>query len=129
MTIFNNGVTTMLESISLPDIGAMVGFLVALITGVAFLMNTFKKWIKDSLKDELDPLKEKLSSMEKDLEEVDMENTKNFLVRFLADVEQGNMIDEIEKERFWEQYERYTKKGRNGYVKRKVDKLKEKGLL
>lgn len=118
-----------LESISLPDIGAMVGFLVALITGVAFLMNTFKKWIKDSLKDELDPLKEKLSSMEKDLEEVDMENTKNFLVRFLADVEQGNMIDEIEKERFWEQYERYTKKGRNGYVKRKVDKLKEKGLL
>lgn len=119
----------MLEAITLGDIGVMVAFLVALISGVSILLNHFKKVIKTVVKDEIDPVNNRLSDLEKDLESVDMENCKNFLVRYLADVEQGLLIDEIERERFWEQYEHYTNKGHNGYIRNKVSRLQEKGLL
>ena len=63
------------------------------------------------------------------VDDVDMNSCKNFLVRFLADAEQGNEIDEIEKERFYEVYEHYTKKGGNSYIHDKYDKLKKSGKL
>lgn len=119
----------MLEAITLGDIGVMVAFLVALISGVSFLLNHVKKSVEKIVKEQIAPITERLSDLEKDIESVDIENCKNFLVRFLADVEQGIIVDEIEKERFWEQYEHYTKGGHNGYIKNKVSRLQEKGLL
>lgn len=61
----------------------------------------------------------------------ELESCKNFLVRFLADVEQGQPIDEIELERFHEVYARYTSPELNGnsYIHSKVEKLKAQGKL
>ena len=61
----------------------------------------------------------------KSLIEIDLSQCKNFLVRFLADVEQGNKIDEVEKERAYEVYEHYTKIGGNSYIHSKWVKLME----
>ena len=58
-----------------------------------------------------------------------MATSKNFLVAKIAEVDKGNKLDEIEKERFWEQYEHYSKIGGNSYIQRKVDELKESGKL
>lgn len=57
--------------------------------------------------------------------EIDLSQCKNFLVRFLADIEQGNKIDEVEKERAYEVYEHYTKIGGNSYIHSKWVKLME----
>ena len=43
--------------------------------------------------------------------------------------EQDEPIDEIERERFWEQYEHYVKCGGNSYIQRKVENLKQAGKL
>ena len=46
-----------------------------------------------------------------------------------ADVEQNKIIDEVEKERFYETYEHYTKLGGNSYIHDKVESLKKAGKL
>lgn len=118
-----------MESITLGDIGVMVAFLVALISGISFLIGNFKKWIVKTMSEEFAPVKSELADIKKNLEEVDMEHCKNFLVGFLSDVKLGKEIGEIEKERFWEQYAHYTKSGHNGYIKNEVESLRAKGLL
>lgn len=119
----------MLETITLGDIGVMVAFLVALISGVGFLIGRFKKWISDSMSDEFGSVKKELADIKENIENVDMEHCKNFLVSFLSDVKQGKALGEIEKERFWEQYAHYTKTGHNGYIKSEVESLRAKGLI
>lgn len=116
-------------NITLGQIGAIIAFLVAFIKGVEYLYNlaskSATKWLNSCLKlinDNIDALSNKI-------DDVDMNTCKNFLVRFLADVEQGNVIDEIEKERFYEEYKHYTDLGGNSYIKEKVDKLKKLGKL
>lgn len=60
---------------------------------------------------------------------VQLYSDKNFLVRFLADIEQGNKVDEVEKERFYEVYRDYRELGGNSYIQHKVEKLQKEGKL
>lgn len=60
---------------------------------------------------------------------VQLYSDKNFLVRFLADIEQGNKVDEVEKERFYEVYKDYIELGGNSYIQHKVEKLQKEGKL
>ena len=60
---------------------------------------------------------------------VQLYSDKNFLVRFLADIEQGNKVDEVEKERFYEVYKDYRELGGNSYIQHKVEKLQKEGKL
>ena len=84
------------------------------------------RWLEKGL----EPVNYKLDNMDKKLDDVDISACKNFLVRFLADVEQGNVIDEVEKERFYETYEHYTEDlHQNTYIHDKVEKLKKEGKL
>lgn len=118
-----------IEGITLGDVSLAVAFLTALIGGISVLHRNLKKGMSALMKDELDPLKADIKSIRKDLETVDMETCKNYLVRFLADVEQGKVIDEIEMQRFWEQYDHYEKHGGNSYIHQKVEKLRAKNYL
>ena len=71
----------------------------------------------------------KLKPINKRLNEIEVSSDKNFIVRFLADIEQGNQIDEVERERFYEIYQRYKELGGNSYVSHKVEKLQKEGKL
>ena len=73
----------------------------------------------------------KITSMESNLKEemkkIDMNSTKNFLVARINEIEQGQKLDSITMERFWEQYEHYTKDlDGNTYIKTRVEHLKKK---
>lgn len=129
-----------MESISLGDIAAGVAFLVGLIGGIIAVRRNLKTMLTGLLQDELTSLKndiasvkndlsKDISSIRRELSDVDMEACKNYLVRFLADVEQGKAIDEIELQRFWEQYDHYEKRGGNSYIHQKVEKLRSKNYL
>lgn len=111
-----------MESLTIGQIGGIITLLVGLISGVGYLSQSTKKWIRTALKDQMD-------GIEARLDKVDIESTKNYLVTFLSDLERGKNIDEIECERFHEQYEHYQSLGGNSYIKDKVDRLKNKGLL
>lgn len=118
-----------MDKITLEQVGYFITYLVALITGIAFILNKAKVWITKSLKDEFTPINEKIDGLQTDIKQVDMNACKNYLVRTLGDIEKDKSLDEIEIERLWEQYEHYQKIGGNSYVTRKVENLKKGGKL
>lgn len=125
-----------MEGITLGQIGLAVAFLVSLITGIGYLKKNLKDWISQALEGRFDEVDRKITVLEGKIDDigdqirvVDKESTKNFLVRFLASVEHGNQIDEVERLRFYEEFEHYTKIGGNSYIKEKFEKLKADGKL
>lgn len=129
-----------MEQITLGQIASIFAFVVALcgsITGIVALIKKpfqkrdeeLKKFIALTVKAEVDPLKETMARIESEVKKTDKEATKNFLVTFLSNVDRGEAIDEIERQRFFEEWEHYTSNGGNGYLHAKVERLKEKGLL
>lgn len=111
-----------LEDITIGQIGLALTYIVGLIGSIAFLYTKIRTWIKDAFKEDFKTLRD-------DIREVDVNACKNYLVSFLSDVEKDKNLDEIEKERFWEQYEHYQKIGGNSYIKRKVEQLQKENKL
>lgn len=113
-------------------IGVVVGglaLIVAFIKGVKFLKKSIKELISDLLKEQFDTLNEKLKILQDRVDGVDMNTCKNFLVARISEVERGHNLDEIGRERFWEEYEHYTSIGGNTYIQRKVEELVSEGKL
>lgn len=107
-----------MENITLGDLSSWVGFLVGLVGGVTAIVSLVKKAVAKLLE-----------PVVKQIESVDMENCKTFLVTFLAETERGQEHDQIELERFHEQFSHYTKIGGNSYIAAKVEKLQKDGKL
>ena len=101
-----------------------------------FALKVGKKILDKSLKpfnDKIDKLEENRKEQHEEtlskIDDVKLYTDKNFLVRFLADIEMGNKVDEVEKERFYEVYKDYKELGGNSYIQHKVDKLQKEGKL
>ena len=118
-----------MENITIGQILLVIASLVALIKGIEYLYSLASKGATKWLNNCLKPIKDSINTLSNKIDIVDMNSCKNFLVRFLADVEQNNTIDEVEKERFYEEYKHYTDLGGNSYIKDKVEKLKKAGKL
>ena len=118
-----------METVTIGQIGLAITFLVGLITGIGFLSKQMKSWITKSMKEPLDTIKTDIKSINERINEVDKNACKNFLVARLSEIEQGNQLEEIESERFWEQYQHYIEIGGNSYIKRKVEQLIKEGKL
>lgn len=134
----------MVESITVGQIASFIGLVVAVGGGIAGIVAWIKKpfqkrddkmreYITATIRAEVNPLKTVLQNgldrMDADIKTVDKEATKNYLVSVLSRIEQGGYVDEIELQRFWEQFEHYESMHGNGYIHQKVEKLKAKGLL
>ena len=104
--------------ITIKEIGEILALIVGIIGSIEFLIKRLRK----ILKYELQPINNRL-------DDIELSTDKNFLVRFLADVEKENDLDPVEKERFYETYERYKKLGGNSYITHKVEKLEKEGKL
>lgn len=107
-----------MENITLGTIESWLTFILALGGSVGAIVHFIKKALKQVIK----PLEDKIDAYGTD-------NAKNYLVPFLSKVERGEPIDEIELERFHEEYEFYLQHGGNSYVKSRVDKLRKEGKL
>ena len=125
-----------MEQITIGQIAVAVAFIAALITGGIKIKDAVKKWLEGLLKSQFDEQKKATDEVKKSVEElqrqlsiVDLENCKNYLVTYLAEVERGELKDPIESQRFWEEYQHYAEKGGNSYIKEKVAKLKQKNYL
>lgn len=125
-----------MEQITIGQIAIAVAFLAALITGGVKIKDAVKKWLTTLLNDsfekqkkETDEIKKSVNDLKGQLDKVDLENCKNYLVTYLAEAERGMQKDPIESQRFWEEYQHYCDKGGNSYIKEKVNKLKGKGLI
>lgn len=109
-----------MENITLGQISALLGILAGIITSLGVIIHFMQKSLKKVLKNELDPI----STQIKDL---DVSQCKNFLVRFLADVEQGNELDKVEIERAYEIYDHYSNDlKQNSYIHNRWESLLDK---
>ncbi len=117
-----------------------LGLIASIITS-CITIGTALLWVGKKILDKtLKPFKDKMEDMEKArleehadtikrIDNVQLLSDKNFLVRFLADIEQDNKVDEVEKERFYEVYKDYRELGGNSYIAHKVEKLQKEGKL
>lgn len=100
-----------MQNITLGDIATWAAFIVALGGSVAAIIKGVQKVV------------------EKLLLPLSLDNAKNYLVPFLSKVERGEPVDEIELERFHEEFTFYTNHGGNSYIKSRVAKLQKEGKL
>lgn len=124
----------MIQNLTLEQISIAIVFVGGLIAGVKYL----KKELEDCLKEFLERLlnkqfedvNNKLDAMQRSIRTLDVQATKNFLVRYLADIEREDVIFDTEKQRFWEEYDHYINDLKeNSYIKEWVARLKEEGKL
>lgn len=123
-------ILAIIDKITISDIQtglfALVSIITSIITLYKLFQNSFKKMVVDPFNQRIDEMKENNNSRFKDLQ---LQTDKNYLVRFLADVEEGENIDETELEHFYYTYDSYHKNGGNSYIDHKVEKLKKEGKL
>ena len=118
-----------MENITIGYIIGGVVLLAGFIKGVRELKKSVKEWITKLLEDSFQSLSKQLSTLQERVDDIDVSTCKNFLVARLAEIERGHELDEIETERFWEQYEHYLAIGGNTYIKRKVEQFKAEGKI
>lgn len=105
-----------MEHITLGEILTALTFIVSFITAIKYLSSVLKKQVDKTLK-----------PIEDSIKELDVSQCKNYLVRFLADIEQGNEVDEVEVERAYEIYDHYTNDlKQNSYIHKRWNELMEK---
>lgn len=107
-----------MEQITLGDLARWAAFAVTIGGSIAAIIRGVNKAVGKLLE-----------PVVKQIESVDRENCKNFLVTFLAETERGQEHDQIELERFHEQFEHYKSIGGNSYIKAKAEKLRKDGKL
>lgn len=122
-----------MDGITVNDIFEWVKIIAAFITSATVIYKlvsmAFRKTLNKALDEKITPISEKLDALERKHDLSDREQAKNFIVRFLADVEQGQPIDADELHCFWDNYELYKAMGGNSYIHDKVEKLKAQGKL
>lgn len=120
----------MIESITLGEILTSIGVIAGIIGGVFGLYKYFKKAVEKVLEEQFKAINKRLDDIEDNIKQKEIDACKDFLVRFLSDIERGAGVSEMEMQRFSERYTQYIEKyAQNGYIKDKVARLKEKGLL
>lgn len=118
-----------MDKLTLGQIAVALAFIVGIGTSIGWLAKHLKAGFAKVLNEQLSTVKQEIKDVSKKVDNVDMESCKNYLVTFLSGVERGNNVDEIERERFYEQYQHYTNIGGNSYIKRKIEQLKTAGKL
>lgn len=101
--------------ITLEQIGIYLVFLVSFISSLEFLYKRIKKQAENAL----NPINELIKQL-------DISQCKNFLVKFLGDVEKGEFVDNIEIQRAYEVYDHYTNDlNQNSYIHKRWLKIME----
>ena len=125
-----------MENITLGNIADWLKVFAALITGCTVIYKLISVAFKKALDSYTKPIIGKLEAMEQKIDTLERkhdlsarEHAKNFVICFLADVEQGEPIDPDELHCFWDNYDLYKSMGGNSYVHDKVEKLKAQGKL
>ena len=104
-------------NITINDIAVFLGCIAGIITSLGVILVPIKKSLTKAIKNEIEPIN-------KSIKDLDVGQCKNYLVRFLADVEQGQELDQVEKERAYEIYDHYTNDlKQNSYIHKRWEEL------
>lgn len=95
-----------------------------MVFGIGFVgaILTIVKAVKDAVNKAFEPINKRM-------DEIDMNATKNYLVQTLTDIDRNGFVDGVSKARLYEQYEHYQKLGGNSYIKDEFDRLKKQNKI
>ena len=118
------------QNITLEEVSAGILFIVALIGGVKYLKKELVNFLNNLLDSKFKTTNSKIDDVASALRTLDIQTTRNFLVRYLADVERGQYVYDTEKEQFWKEYDHYIKELKeNSFIKKWVERLEDEGKL
>ena len=72
-----------MEQITIGQIGIAVATIVALISGIRYLVKAIQKWLTKLLEAQFQEIRDKMDNLQKQMAEVDMESCKNYLVNLM----------------------------------------------
>ena len=108
-----------MENITLGQISKILFFIVEFVGVIVTIIVAMKK----ILKKQFEPINEKIDKLDKN-------QCRNYLVDFLADVEQGISKDDTQIKRAYEVYDHYSIDLHcNSYIHDKWEKLKKEGKI
>ena len=119
-----------IQNLTLNEISIAILFIVGLIGGVKYLKKEIKNFLDGLLDSKFQTTNDKIDKVASSLRDLDVQTTRNFLVRYLADIERGQFIYDTEKEQFWKEYDHYKDDLKeNSFIKKWVERLEEQGKL
>lgn len=119
-----------MENVTLGWLNNNIAFIVTLVGGLWAVYTAIKKAFNKGLEPIVKQINTVETNLKSELKKIDMNSTKNFLVARINEIEQGQKLDQVSLERFWEEYEHYTKDlGGNSYIVKRVEALQKKKKL
>lgn len=119
-----------IQNLTLEQVSAAILFIVALYGGVKYLKKEIKDFLDKLLDSKFTTTNNKIDDIASALRTLDVQTTRNFLVRYLADIERGQYIYDSEKQQFWNEYDHYIKELKeNSFIEKWVERLEEQGKL
>ena len=119
-----------IQNLTLEEVSAALLFIVALIGGVKYLKKELINFLNNLLDSKFKTTNSKIDDVATALRTLDVQTTRNFLVRYLADIERGQFIYDTEKEQFWKEYDHYIDELKeNSFIKKWVERLEDEGKL
>ena len=119
-----------IQNLTMEQISVGILFIVGLIGGVKYLKTEIINFFDKLLDSKFQTTNSKIDNVAKELRNLDVQTTRNFLVRYLADTERGQYLYDTEKEQFWKEYDHYIDDLKeNSFIKKWVERLEDQGKL
>lgn len=118
-----------MESITIGQISKIFVFLVGLIGAIEYLSLRLKKWLKVTLKDEFEPLKQDINCLKEMQDNETLNRCKSDLITLMSRIQNGYIPTSEEKRILIETKDLYNSKGGDSYVDDMFDNLKKKGMI
>lgn len=117
-------------NMSLGDLSNVLVFIAGVLTASGTIARFMSKRFGKIMAQHLQPLYEKIDVLSKQVNQVDIDNTKNYLQQAISAIDAGAKLDNAAKERFWENYDHYTNDlNLNSWVHKEVKRLEKENKL
>ena len=118
------------QAITLGDISNVLIFIAGILTSGGAIAGFMSKRFGKVMKEELKPLNDKIDDLSVQVNQVDIDNTKNYLQQSISAIDAGEKLDKAARERFYENYDHYTNDlNLNSWVHKEVERLEKEGKL
>lgn len=118
-----------IENLTVGAITISLASILGLVTTWLKIKELTKNAVSNVVKEELAPLTQSIADLSKKIDSVDMNSTKDYLVSRFAEIERGETLDPVSRQRMYEEYEHYCSLGGNSYIKARFDELKKANKL
>lgn len=119
-----------MENITLGNIANVLVFIASLFTAGGVITRVAVKRVGKVIEEILKPTNDKIDALSKKVDQVDVDNTKNYLQQAISALDAGEPMDAAAEQRFYENYDHYCNDLHlNSWVHREVERLEKDGKL